>query len=735
MNRFWKGFIKPILDIIRPSAIVEIGSASGENTRNLAMYCSAHDATIFAIDPEPKFDPDDLKRRYGIHFVFYKELSLVALPKIPSHDVVLIDGDHNWYTVFNELLLIEKTAEKTGQFPVVLLHDIGWPYGRRDLYYNPATIPDAYRKPYEQKGIAPGRNNPVEKGGVNSHLYNAAYEHGGRNGVLTAVEDFLKQTKFNLRLTEIPGLNGLGILVPASRLEQKKEFVQFIRSLNMGPLILHHLQHVERERIKTVLEKIDTDVVLDELKKGTEQESEELWLDKRKMRLKNEEIARLKAIEDSASWILIKRTLDFFDNRLFPLDTRRSRIFWSFITWFTSLVFFRRKDNLPCSEVRQRPLLFDNIEHYGAKGDQKNTKMRKISFLTTRLDEQSKRYRVYNLIEELTGRGIECLVFQETDVNRPDLFSDSDLIVIFRVPDSGAVDFIIHQGRERNIPVIFDIDDLIFDPVCLQFFDGLNHMSLHPQQLFKDGVSRLRSTLLKSDFVTCSTDTIANYARMAGKNAFVIKNTINHEQFNLSNALMADKRYNAGGDVKIGYLSGTPTHNKDFMEASDAVYEMLRDYPSVEFHVVGHLNLEKKFSVFGQRVVVQPLMPYPDYLEYQSLLDINLAPLELNNPFADAKSELKIFEAALVGVPTVASPVAAYKSCITEGIDGLLAGTKEEWYEKLSLLVKDSSLRQRISETARKSFLERYYNKHVIDDVIRIYEVILDRYSAANPKS
>ena len=313
MHRFWESFTKPIFDIIKPTVIVEIGSDRGENTHHLVAYCGTHGCTVHAIDPEPGFNPDDWKPRYGDRFVFYKELSLTALPKILSYDVVLLDGDHNWYTVFHELLLMEKTSEKNGRFPVVLLHDIDWPYARRDLYYNPETIPDTYRKPYEKKGILPDRNDLVEKGGVNYFFSNAAYEEGPQNGVLTAVEDFLKQTKFNLHLTVIPGMNGLGILIPSSLLKENRDLAQFISSLSMSPSIFVHLKSLERDRIKITLAKINRDIALRDLKIRTESGTEEslikqsaLEKDIEKTKAKDEEINVLRYLLDqqtnSLSW-------------------------------------------------------------------------------------------------------------------------------------------------------------------------------------------------------------------------------------------------------------------------------------------------------------------------------------------------------------------------------------------------------------------------------------------------
>jgi hypothetical protein len=137
----------------------------------LLEFCKNNNAVLHAVDPLPKFDVESLKKQYDRHFIFHKSLSLNAIPEIKAADVFLIDGDHNWYTVFNELKLIEKyAADAERPFPVIMLHDIAWPYGRRDLYYNPETIPEAFRKPYKKGGIRSGSPDLLEEGGLNLQL-------------------------------------------------------------------------------------------------------------------------------------------------------------------------------------------------------------------------------------------------------------------------------------------------------------------------------------------------------------------------------------------------------------------------------------------------------------------------------------------------------------------------------------------------------------------------------------
>ncbi|MBA4372481.1 MAG: glycosyl transferase [Thermodesulfovibrio sp.] len=438
---------------------------------------------------------------------------------------------------------------------------------------------------------------------------------------------------------------------------------------------------------------------------------------------KNQEIARLKTIEDSATWKMAKTLLRAVDDQILPLYSKRGRSVRSLISRLVSA----KKRLVGISQADETGLNEAAVEYYAAR-DGKPSRIRKISFMTTTFDQQSKRYRVYNLIEELTQLGIECVVFHET-IGSLEPVMDSDLLIVFRVPFSDKVGTIMEKIREKNIPIVFDVDDLIFIPECMKYFDGLQCMSASVRKNFIEVIPRWKATLIQCDAVTCSTETISRYAAELGKDAFVIANTINNAQLDLSEQLLRSKEYSE--NVKIGYFSGTRTHNKDFEEVADALYEILTDFPSVEFHLVGELDLEERFSGFGDRVVVKSLMSHLDYITYKAAMDINIAPLELNNPFTDSKSELKIFEAALVKIPTVASPAASYKACITDGVDGFLAASKQEWYDALSLLIDNPSLRRKIGETAQEQFVRRFSIKNVIPEVLRTYEEIITRHRTA----
>lgn len=259
MHDFWDVIIKPIFDLLHPAVVVEIGSGQGKNTENLIQYAARHDGVVHAVDPCPDFPADEWESLHENHFVFHRSLSLSALEKIPPMDVVLIDGDHNWYTVINELRLIDKISLSPGrEFPVVFLHDIGWPYGRRDLYYNPENIPELFRKPYQKKGLKPGESDLLDEGGLNAHLFNALYENSLQNGVLTAVEDFLKETARDLSFFSLAGFHGLGILVPKERLNREERLGESISRLTSSEEMRKYIEHLEHERILSEIGRSET---------------------------------------------------------------------------------------------------------------------------------------------------------------------------------------------------------------------------------------------------------------------------------------------------------------------------------------------------------------------------------------------------------------------------------------------------------------------------------------------
>jgi hypothetical protein len=253
LAKLWESVLYPVLSTVKPKQIVEIGSDLGHNTENLLSFCFEHGGELQVIDPVPRFNADNLRKKYGDRLCIHKKRSVDVLHELEEYDLVVIDGDHNWYTVHTELLLIEEYAKKRGSFPMVILHDTEWPYGRRDMYHVPESIPKEYCKPYAKKGLLPQEQELQENVGMNKTMINATSEGGEKSGVRTAVEDFLTTTSHTLSWHSIPGIHGIGILVEKEELTNNKDLAALLKEFTINAVLKNHIETMERDRIDTVV--------------------------------------------------------------------------------------------------------------------------------------------------------------------------------------------------------------------------------------------------------------------------------------------------------------------------------------------------------------------------------------------------------------------------------------------------------------------------------------------------
>jgi hypothetical protein len=198
---------------------MEIGADRGWNTHNILTYCRATGACADIIDPAPQHGLHEVLAKFGpAEYRYHPLKSVAAIPQLDTPDIALIDGDHNWATVYDELNLLHARAEQNGQPPpIVISHDVAWPYARRDMYYNPDDMDASQKHPYAYRGMLPGVAELVEHG-MNGVLANALHEGGPRNGVLTAIEDYIASSGTPFVFRKLPFFNGLGILIPAARI-------------------------------------------------------------------------------------------------------------------------------------------------------------------------------------------------------------------------------------------------------------------------------------------------------------------------------------------------------------------------------------------------------------------------------------------------------------------------------------------------------------------------------------
>jgi glycosyltransferase involved in cell wall biosynthesis len=322
-------------------------------------------------------------------------------------------------------------------------------------------------------------------------------------------------------------------------------------------------------------------------------------------------------------------------------------------------------------------------------------------------------YRTHHVAEELELHGFKCSV---TVQDSPFLAGYADKFKIFifhRVISTPKVSKLIQKIKEQKKEIIFETDDLVFDTKYYKDHDYFKEMNYFTKKLYEKGVGE---EILKDEYVktcTCTTSYLAKELEKYNKKVFVVPNKLSNQDLETVNKIKNLKFKIENSDVvRIGYFSGTGSHNKDFASIMDALFKILEKHSNVELFLAGPLDVENKLNKFKDRINQLPYVARKKHFSNIASVDINIVPLEINSPFCEAKSELKYFEAGILEVPTVAVRNQTFSEAITDGENGFLASSTEEWIDKIGKLITDENLRKSIGKKAREKSLKDYTNKN-----------------------
>lgn len=307
------------------------------------------------------------------------------------------------------------------------------------------------------------------------------------------------------------------------------------------------------------------------------------------------------------------------------------------------------------------------------------------------------RYRVSHQREEL-----EAYNYTTDEVYYLDLKLEQiryyRAFIFFRCPYTGVIGEFVKLAKKLNKRVIYDIDDLVIDTKYTDLVKYVQQMDEDAKEAYDKNVMNMQKLLRRCDIAITSTDCLAGELNKYVTRAYVNRNVASEEMQRLSEIAL-NKRIKDSKKVKIGYFSGSITHNADFELIMPAIKYIMYQYPFVELYLVGEVDVPKYLYRYKERIKSIPFGDWRELPQKIADMDINLAPLE-NTIFNEAKSENKWIEAALVKVVTVASDVGAFHQSIEQGKTGILCKTVQDWKEEIEKLILHPELRERIAEEA-----------------------------------
>ncbi len=169
MHKLFSNYIEKILKSYNCKNILEIGVYEGATTIEILKWCSKNNSNLTSVEPmgwsgnipekykaahndygciNPRFLSGRINKKFQNLWTVKKELSLNYLKKEKKKfEVVIIDGDHNYFTVKNELESLKKNLADNY---CIILNDVYGKWSRKDQYCDIRNIPSEFQNSKKQ---------------------------------------------------------------------------------------------------------------------------------------------------------------------------------------------------------------------------------------------------------------------------------------------------------------------------------------------------------------------------------------------------------------------------------------------------------------------------------------------------------------------------------------------------------------------------------------------------------
>jgi len=280
-----------------------------------------------------------------------------------------------------------------------------------------------------------------------------------------------------------------------------------------------------------------------------------------------------------------------------------------------------------------------------------------------------------------------------------------DIIFIQREAFMTGSSYFEKKFNRSKAKVVFDFDDAIWH------FDVSN---ANKKFGWLKDPSKTAKIISMSDLIIAGNKYLADYARHHNDNVVIIPTTIDtNEYIKLKNKVSDEK-------ICIGW-SGSFTTIKHFEFAIPFLKKLKQKFgDKIVIKVIGDGSYEN--SELGIKGIN---WNKEDEIKDLSSFHIGIMPLP-DDEWAKGKCGLKGLQYMALEIPCVMSPVGVNCEIVSDGVNGFLANSNEEWIEKLSLLIENQELRKTIGALARKTVEEKYSFESNKNKYLNLLNALID---------
>lgn len=348
---------------------------------------------------------------------------------------------------------------------------------------------------------------------------------------------------------------------------------------------------------------------------------------------------------------------------------------------------------------------------------------RRVAYYYEEPNTSTFRYRCYNMAQLLHARNESeddvpehsACWFHRVDLAEAadEIAAMADLLVVCRSGYESRLLRLMDAFRLRDKRVLFDVDDLVFDPRYAHLVMNTLDQDIdaaHWWDFWFGYLGRMRATLAHCDGAIATTAFLAaRLAECTERPVAVVPNFFNEEQLAISDLIWKEKLatgFARNGEFTLGYFSGSPSHNHDYAMVEQAVSALMSRRPELRLLTVGYIAPSAVLEPFRDRLRHAPFQDWVNLQRLVGSVELNLMPLA-PNVFTDCKSPLKYFESAITGTLSVASPSHNYATAIRHGVTGYLA-RGHEWEQQIEQVLENLPCYPEMAAQARQDALQRF---------------------------
>lgn len=360
-----------------------------------------------------------------------------------------------------------------------------------------------------------------------------------------------------------------------------------------------------------------------------------------------------------------------------------------------------------------------------------NSQKKNVVYIKDVFDNSTFRYRTYNVMEAMIDSKdyyVTCFLVKEL-YSIYNILDKLDFVILQRAKWSFELESFIRVLRENHIPIIYDMDDLIYHTKYVpKYLNSVGDYREFAIDAYFALAKRYEMIASISDGFIVTTKALAQKIEDDfQKKVWILPNFLNLEQEEESKQIVLDKRDTYQDDkFIIGYFSGSNSHQRDLEIVESAIVRLMDEYDDIYLKIVGYMNLSDTLMELKKqgRIIFEKFVPYQE-LQYKiGSVDLNIIPLQ-NHDFNACKSELKYFEASIVDTISIATNNKVYSEIIEDGKDGYLAG-EMDWYEKIRYVYLNRDQMEKIRKNAKSKCYSLYGVKEQKNKITKIYDEIIE---------